>query len=214
MTIILAGGSGLIGQALAKKLEGPDLRLITRRQSDASAEQIVAPVEAWPEHIGASSPGIAISTLGTTIKQAGSQAAFQAVDHGLVISVAQAAKDAGARHFIMVTSVGASAKSSNFYIKTKGETEEAVKAMGFDRVDILRPGLLKGNRQGPSRPMESLMIMLSPITDLFTPAVLSQYRSIEAQDVANAIAKLTKETTPGTFVHHNDEMLALSFDLR
>jgi uncharacterized protein YbjT (DUF2867 family) len=214
MTIILAGGSGLIGQATAKRLQGPALGLVTRRKLDCDAQQMVAAVVEWPSHIRAAKPNIAISTLGTTIKQAGSQAAFRAVDFDLVVSVARAAKEAGAKQFIMVTSVGASAKANTFYLKTKGEAEEAVKALGFDRVDILRPGLLRGNRQGPSRPVERLMIGLSPLTDLFTPTVLSQYRSIDAQDVANAIAKLTKETAPGAFIHHNAEMLALSAELR
>ncbi len=214
MTIIFAGASGLIGHAVATQLQGPSLRMITRRKLEVIGEQIVVPVDQWPDHIRAAKPAIAISTLGTTIKQAGSQAAFRSVDHDLVVAVAQAAKDAGATQFIMVSSVGASAKASAFYLKTKGEAEDAVKAMGFDRVDILRPGLLRGDRQGPSRPVERLMIALSPVTDLFTPAVLSQYRSIDAQDVAKAIAKLTKETAPGTFVHHNAEMLALGRELR
>ena len=210
MTIILAGASGLIGQAVAKQLAGPDLQLITRRRLDLSAAQIIAQPEDWPGYIHAANPAIVISTLGTTIRQAGSQAAFRAVDYDLVVSVARAAKEAGARQFIMVSSVGASAKASNFYLKTKGEAEEAVRAMGFDRVDSLRPGLLRGDRQGPSRPIESLMIALSPVTDFLVPAVLSQYRSVAGNDVSAAIASLTKAATPGLFIHHNTEMLALA----
>ena len=210
MTIILAGASGLIGQAVAKKLEGPDLQLITRRKLDTQAAQIIAQPEDWHSYIGAAKPSIAISALGTTIRQAGSQAAFRAVDYDLVVSVARAAKEAGAKQFIMVSSVGASAKARNFYLTTKGEAEDAVRAMGFDRVDVLRPGLLRGDRQGPTRPVESLMIALSPVTDFLVPAVLSQYRSIAGHEVAAAIASLTKATTPGIFIHHNIEMLALA----
>lgn len=214
MTIILAGASGLIGQAVAAKLAGPAIQLITRRKLDGNAAQIVASPEGWPGYIDAAKPSIAISTLGTTIRQAGSQAAFRAVDYDLVVSVARAAKEAGAKQFIMVSSVGASAKASNFYLKTKGEAEDAVRAMGFDRVDVLRPGLLRGDRQGQTRPVESLLIALSPVTDFFTPAVLSQYRSIASDDVAAAIAALSKDPKPAAFIHHNAEMLALAKSIR
>ena len=129
-----------------------------------------------------------------------------------MLSVAAAAKAGGARQFIMVSSVGASARASNFYLKTKGEAEDAVKALGFDRVDILRPGLLKGARQGPARPVEAALIALTPITDFLTPAVLSSYRSIDALKVAQAIAALVGKAEGGVHIQHNAEMLALARD--
>jgi uncharacterized protein YbjT (DUF2867 family) len=210
MTILLAGASGLVGSHLVAVLPSEQLHLVVRRAIAAEAHQSIDVPENWPAHIKATKPTIAISTLGTTIKQAGSQAAFRAVDFDLIVSVAAAAKSAGARQFIMVSSVGASARASNFYLKTKGEAEDTVKSMGFDRVDILRPGLLKGNRTGPARPVEAALIALTPITDALTPAVLNQYRSIEAQTVAKAIVRLAEQTERGDFIHHNAEMLALA----
>ena len=210
--IVLAGATGLIGGEVAR-LVPEKVHLLVRRPVEGGVAQTVANPEDWPAAIASIKPAVAISTLGTTIRQAGSQAAFRAVDFDLVLSVAKAAREAGAKHFIMVSSVGASARSSTFYLKTKGEAEDAVRALGFYQVDVLRPGLLRGERSGPSRPGERIAIALSPVTDLLTPHVLSQYRSIAAADVARAIAALLGRAEPGVHVHHNAEMLALAGSL-
>ncbi len=208
--ILLAGATGLIGGHVANLVPPSDLHIVTRRAIDTAASQNVDKPENWPAHIAKTKPETAISTLGTTIRQAGSKSAFRAVDHDLVLAVATAARVAGARQFIMVSSVGAAARASNFYLKTKGEAEDAVKSLGFDRVDILCPGLLKGVRQGPARPVEAALIALTPITDFLTPAVLSSYRSIDALTVAQAIAALVGKAEKGVHRHHNAEMLALA----
>jgi uncharacterized protein YbjT (DUF2867 family) len=210
LTILFAGATGLIGGHLLKLLPAGHLHLLTRRAVSSEAAQCIGEPVVWPDTILAVKPEIAISTLGTTIRQAGSRAAFRAVDFDLVLSIAQAAKNAGARHFILVSSVGASAKASNFYLKTKGEVEDAVKALGFARVDIMRPGLLRGDRRGPARAVERLMINVAPLTDLLTPFVLDQYRSIKAETVARAIATLIGGPEGGVYIHHNREMLALA----
>lgn len=210
MTIILAGATGLIGSHFASTHAAEELHLIGRKPVAGSFTQTIEPIEKWPDAIKAIKPGIAVSTLGTTIRVAGSPAAFRAIDLDLVRAVATAAKDAGCRHFIMVSSVGASARSRNLYLRTKGEAEDAVRALGFDRVDIMRPGLLRGDRSGPSRPGERIAIALSPLTDLLTPHVLDQYRSIKAEDVAKAISVRAGLGGEGTHIHHNAEMLALA----
>jgi uncharacterized protein YbjT (DUF2867 family) len=124
-----------------------------------------------------------------------------------VIGFAKAVRKAGARQFMMISSVGASAESRNFYLRTKGEAEAGVTALGFERVDIFRPGLLRGDRGGAPRFGERIGIALSPITDLLTPFVLDQYRSIAAADVAAATAQLVGAGEGGVFVHHNREIM-------
>ncbi len=219
MTIILTGATGLIGAEVVRLLPPGDLHIIARRHIDCSAAQTVGPPETWADAIGADAigadaiggakPSTAISALGTTRRIAGSDAAFRAVDLDLVVSVAGAALAAGASHFIMLSSVGASPQSSNFYLKTKGEAEAAVKALGFDRVDILRPGLLRGHRNNDRRVGERMAILISPLTDALTPAVLDQYRSISSRSVALAVAALTRENAPGVHIHHNRDILKL-----
>ena len=215
MRIIIAGSTGLVGRALIDQLAKlphiDQIVTIGRRpsgQSGAKVENLVGPVSQWPRLIEGRSFDVAISTLGTTLRDAGSQEAFYALDHDAVLSFARAARAAGARQFQMVSSVGAHAASRNFYLGTKGRAETSIANVGFERIDILRPGLLRGARSGPLRIGERIAIAISPLTDLLTPAVLSHYRSIPATYVAAALAQLAGADEAGTFIHQNDEMRA------
>lgn len=213
--VVIAGGSGLVGGHLLDALSdraGQTTHALLRRaiaERPGVTQHIADPAE-WPTAIAAIRPATIISTLGTTIAQAGSQAAFRAIDHDLIITIARAARDAGATQAIIVSSVGASASASNFYLRTKGETEAALAAMGFARLDILRPGLLLGDRSGPARPAERIGMALAPLTNLLTPRALDRYRAIEAATVARAIATLIDRCEPGHFIYHNREMRDLA----
>lgn len=208
--VLLVGGTGLVGRSVARQLtvEGRAPVQLVRRAGDTGA--IVADPRDWPNAVRESAPAVVISALGTTIKQAGSQAAFRAVDHDLVLAVARAAHDAGARQCIAVSSVGADAASGNFYLRTKGEVEEALSAMDWQRLDILRPGLLIGERGGPVRVGERIGAALSPLTDALLRGSLDRYRSIAADTVAAAIVVLTRCQTGGVYRHHNRDMLMLA----
>lgn len=209
MNIIIAGSTGLIGSLLLKRLSGHDLTLIGRRanpEAPPNAQQLTGGSADWPHLMAGVKCDVAICTLGTTMAQAGSKPAFVAVDHDAVIAFAKAAKAGGARQFMLVSSVGANPKARNFYLATKGQAEAGVKAIGFDRTDIFRPGLLRGARDGAARPVERLMISLSPITNLLTPPMFDHYRAIDADDVAGAMARCVGKAEEGAFVHHNREM--------
>ena len=211
MKIIMAGSTGLVGSLLLRRLAGHELTLVGRRanpDAPANAEQLIGDTADWPKLLADAKCDVAICTLGTTMAQAGSKVAFATVDYGAVINFATAAKASGARQFMMVSSVGANAKASNFYLATKGKAEDGVKAIGFHRVDVFRPGLLRGERGGKTRPVERLMIGLSPITNLLTPRLFDHYRAIDAGDVAGAVAGLVGQDGEGMFVHHNREMWA------
>ncbi|MFM7028057.1 MAG: NAD-dependent epimerase/dehydratase family protein [Chakrabartia sp.] len=217
LRIVIAGASGLVGRALVDQLcalpSVTALVALARRPlavEHAKLTQKLGPQDHWPGFVEEAGADAAISTLGTTLRDAGSQDAFFAVDHDLVLSFARAACGAGARQFLMVSSVGAHAASRNFYLATKGKVEADVANIGFERLDVLRPGLLRGRRTGPLRMGERLAIAVAPVTDFLTPAVLSRYRSIRADQVAAALAQLVGAPEPGQFVHHNDEMVALA----
>ncbi|WP_417618988.1 NAD(P)H-binding protein [Parasphingorhabdus sp.] len=209
--ILIVGATGLIGGLLTRNLvaQGADkqLHLLVRRpyREDVGKAKIhVQLQENWPATIARIKPDIVISCLGSTMKKAGSKAEFAAVDRDLVGAVAAAAKAAGARHFIAISSTMADSSASSFYLKTKGEAEDLLRAQSFDRLDIIRPGLLRGERTNENRLGESLAIAASPLMDLLLHGKFRRYRSILASDIAAAIVVLMGETAPGTYIHEND----------
>lgn len=212
--IALVGASGLIGQSLIKLAVGrSDIRLvaIARREiplpTGARMEVLVAPPENWDDAIAASNADVLVSALGTTWKKAGkSETDFRAVDQHLVLACAKAAKDAGMRQVIAISSVGADALAKNFYLKVKGETEQGLGRIGVPRLDVLRPGLLRGPRE-ELRPGELAGRILSPVADLLLQGQYSKYRSIKADMIAKAIIGLTKEKAAGRFVFEHDAIL-------
>jgi uncharacterized protein YbjT (DUF2867 family) len=211
--ICLAGASGLVGTAVLEESVGrSDMRVISiaRREITlplgARTEVLVGRSEDWPAMIGAARADVLVCALGTTMKAAGSEAAFRAVDHDLVLETASAARAAGIEHMIAVSSVGADRASRNFYLRTKGEAEEDLGKLGFRRLDILRPGLLRGKRR-ERRGLEAIGQILAPIADLFVlHGKWRQYRSVRDTMVARAIFALVQEKARGRFVHDYDGM--------
>lgn len=214
--IILAGASGLVGsqvmRLLAGKREELGLHIIGRRQLDNIPDgviQHVASPKLWPVILESHGFDLAINCLGTTIRQAGSKEAFAAVDHDLVLDFARIVRGDGTSRFISVSSVGAYARSGNHYLSVKGRTEDALKDIGFARLDILRPGLLHGDRQ-EFRFGESLAQIASPLTNLLLSGSLRRYRSIDSEIVARAIVNLASTDGAGQFIHENDAITALA----
>jgi uncharacterized protein YbjT (DUF2867 family) len=127
--------------------------------------------------------------LGTTMAQAGSEAAFRAVDLDAVVAVACAARAAGATRLAVVSALGANAKSAVFYNRVKGEAEAALAAMGFERLVLARPSLLAGQRDTlgqPTRRGEVWTLRLTRPIARFIPAA---WRPIEAHVVARAMLR-------------------------
>ncbi len=210
MRIALIGATGLVGGKIADRLSASDAVLVGRRPSGKPLREIVAPIAEWPDALAGEAVDVVISALGTTIKQAGSWAAFEAVDRTAVVDVARAAHAAGARQMIMISSVGADPSSRFAYVAMKGRVERDLGAIGFDRLDIIRPGLLLGERGGPRRSGEALAITLNPLLRLLLRGRLDRYAGIDADRVATAVVRLAGEGGVGRFVHHNREILALS----
>ncbi|WP_126176410.1 NAD(P)H-binding protein [Tsuneonella rigui] len=213
--IALVGATGLIGSEVMKLAVGrQDLRLVAvaRRESPlpqgARMEMFVADPEKWGEVFEAVHPTALICALGTTWRKAGrDEEAFRAVDHDLVLATARAAREAGVERLVAVSSTGADAMSENRYLRTKGEVERELGRMRFKRLDILRPGLLKGHRIGDLRPLERIGSALSPLADLAMQGRYRQYRSIRAELVAKAAMALALRRAGGRFVHDNDALL-------
>ena len=210
---LIVGATGLVGSAVIEAFGDRSVTIVTRRPVEGlpphHAER-VAPPNNWPDIIAAEKPAVLICCIGTTIRQAGSQAAFRAVDHDLILAAARGARQGGTAHMIVVSSVGASAKAGNFYLRTKGETEDGLRALGFERLDLIRPGLLLGNRPGPPRLGEGLATIAAPLADALLHGSFRRYRSIQGATVAAAIVKLAGQGGSGVHLHENDAIRALA----
>ncbi len=144
--------------------------------------------------------------LGTTIKVAGSQAAFRAIDFDAVLAVAGAAHAAGATRLGVVSAMEADPQSWIFYNRVKGEAEHALAQIGFATLVIARPSLLVGNRgalQQPSRPGE---IIGRVVSTLLRPLIPANYRAIRARSVALALVEAVHGGAPGRRVLLSGEM--------
>jgi uncharacterized protein YbjT (DUF2867 family) len=219
--VLILGGSGLVGrhaaETAAKYCPDGEIHLLLRRAARADEPAFpgrchlhILPIADWSAEIAKIKPVAVLSCLGTTIRTAGSQEAFRAVDLDLVADVATASKAAGVRQFLSVSSLSANAKSSLFYMRTKGEAENAIRACGFERVDIMQPGLLRGERRGPIRYGENLAAILSPLSDMLMIGDMRKYRSIAGLDVARAMVALLEEGQAGNFIHVHDDILRFS----
>jgi len=213
LRVLLAGGTGLVGglsiaALLARRGFAGCVVAPVRRPLAVADPRLVAPVcdfavagadEALAAAVaaaGAQPLDAYACCLGTTLRAAGSREAFIAVDRDLVLRLAQLAHGLGARHAVLVSSVGASRQSGNFYLRVKGEVEDAMARIGFDRVDILQPGLLIGPRS-ERRTGEALAQRLAPLADPLLRGRLRDYRSIPADVVADAIVALLEVGAAG-----------------
>ena len=203
---LLAGGSGLVGRELAALWRGPGtLHLLLRRPLKAGRHQQVHLVDF--QHLPPLPPAQdAFCCLGTTLKTAGSPAAFRAVDLDAVLAFARAARAAGVQRLAVVSALGANASSRNLYSRTKGEMERALRDLGFARLVIARPSLLTGERRSlgqPTRPAEALALALTrPLTRWIPRA----WRPIAADTVARAMLRALCQDEPGVVVLESAEL--------
>ena len=186
----VAGGSGLVGRELLLQLADTPVLALVRRPLDGLPasplrQQAVVDLCALPEALPP--PQRLFIALGSTLAQAGSQAAFRRVDFDTVVAVARQARARGATHCGVVSALGADPRSRVFYNRVKGEAEAALQELGFERLVIARPSLLDGQREAlgqPVRPGEAWSLRLArPLAPLISKA----WRPIAADRVARAL---------------------------
>lgn len=207
-TTVLAGATGLVGDALLRQLAGrpeyAELRVLGRRPPAVEAGHIRFAATDFGDFasLGATlAADDVFCCLGTTIRKAGSEAAFERVDYHMVVDLARAAHKAGARRFVVVSAAGAALKSPAFYSRVKARMEQAVADVPFEAVHILRPSLLLGHRK-EWRPAEWLAQQVAPLLARFLIGPARKYRPIAADDVARAMIALALRGRTGVHVHH------------
>ena len=202
---LVAGASGLVGGFLVTALlEASDYSRVfalTRRplgrEHPKLANRIVI-FERMAEQLKGLVAHDAFCCIGTTIAEAGSQEAFHDADVNAVLLFARAARAAGATRFVVVSSVGADSNSKKFYLRTKGEMEEAVTDLGFASVDILQPSLLTGPRK-EMRPLEVVGGIFAPLINPLLTGAREAYRSIPAETVAKAMLGAARAGRRGVY---------------
>jgi len=207
LTAILAGATGLVGgECLRRLLASPRYErviVVTRRKlTDVPAERKLRQVVTEFENLGEVRERLrgdhVYCALGTTIRKAGSQERFRAVDYEYPLRLAQLTRKNGARHFSIVSALGASRTSPFFYSRVKGETEEGLQQLGWPSLAIVRPSVIAGDR-AEARPLERLSEHLLR----FAPAT---WRPVPAGDIAAAMVVLALRERPGVTVLESREI--------
>jgi uncharacterized protein YbjT (DUF2867 family) len=218
---ILAGATGLVGrECLRLALERYDsVTALVRRPLKITHPRLIAREIDFDRLGTIEVPRGAhvYCALGTTIKKAGSEAAFRRVDFEYPRMLAERAA-AGDARFMLVSSVGASTKSPNFYLRVKGELEDAVRAMAIqastraralEAVHIFQPSILMGDRE-ERRAGERIGIAVARATAFLLAGPLRKYRGIPAATVAAAMVGAAQKEAHGCFVYHYDEIIELA----
>jgi uncharacterized protein YbjT (DUF2867 family) len=202
--VLLAGATGLVGGEILRGLVGDDdvaeVRALVRRPLDRAlaapkVSELLADFDALDAHPEWFRVDQVLCALGTTIRRAGSQDAFRRVDFEYPAALARLAHTHGARHFLLVSSVGANARSRVFYSRVKGELEDAVRAAGYAAVTIARPSFLLGPRE-ETRLGE---LLITPLAHLFPAA----WKPVHARQVASALVHAARTGRPGVEILDN-----------
>jgi uncharacterized protein YbjT (DUF2867 family) len=218
-SIVIVGASGVVGSRALEHLLACDgvghVVALGRRLLPVQHEKLVSKVvdlqsstalrQAVP-----SDEAIAVCCLGTTMKQAGSKPAFRAVDHDAVVAFGEAARGAGAQRFLLVSATGANAQSRNFYLKTKGEAEEALARTGFSQLTVLRPSFI--DDQGTRTDHRLAERIGLPISRALFSIVgrTRRYAPIRADVIAKALVRLAFDvTTERLRIIESDQLHAL-----
>jgi len=211
-TALIAGATGLIGQSLLQiLLKSPKydkvIALVRRPLNIENPKLLCLTIDF--DTLSELQTEVQINDvfccLGTTIKTAGSQEAFTKVDYTYVLKLARWAKQNASQQFMVVSSVGASSESSNFYLQTKGNMEDAIIKLDLLAFHIFRPSLLLGQRNEfrfGEKVSEKLMLLFNPMMK----GKLRKYKAIKASDVAKAMYNKAQMDLRGNIVYEGAEI--------
>lgn len=211
---LVAGASGLVGRRLTTLLEESDqygeIHVVTRRLLTLNSETIRQHVVDFETlRRGDADAGADIGpvddvfcALGTTIRKAGSQAAFGLVDHDFVVAMGALARKLEAGRFLVVSSLGASPRSSQFYLRVKGEMEASLQSLDLAQLLIFRPSLLKGNRDE----FRAGEVISNLALRLFTPVIPARLQPVTDDVLAKAMLLAASEEQEKLRIYESDEI--------
>jgi uncharacterized protein YbjT (DUF2867 family) len=214
-TATIIGATGLIGGELLNLLLDDDyfktVRVLVRRPFNKEHSKLEKKLVDFNDNdsllVALDNSDVVFCTVGTTQKKVkGDKEAYRKIDYDIPVHAARFCKMTGCKTFVLVSSVGANSKSNNFYLKLKGEVEDAVKNVGIESVHIMRPSMLLGERE-EFRFGEKIGSLLMKAFSFLLPA---KYKPIEAKDVAKAMLAASKEDKKGFFVYEYNEIRRLN----
>jgi uncharacterized protein YbjT (DUF2867 family) len=211
---ILIGATGLIGKALIRSLTNDtdysEVLLIARKKIEnlpAKFKLIQVNFDEIEKYKSDITGDVLFSTLGTTLKTAGSKEAQYKIDFDYQFNVAKLASDNGVKKLVLLSSAGANSKSSIFYSRMKGELDEAVQKLNFENVSIIRPSMLVGKRE-EFRLAEKIFTPLAYIVYIIPFA--RKYRPIKDSTVAKAMINAVKSNQSGYKIYELGEVFELA----
>jgi len=211
---LVFGATGLIGNELIWRIVDDahykDVRVFARRKvrmKNLHAEVFQIDFEKLDEYAHLITGDDCFCCIGTTMKIARSKENFRKVDFDLVVKIAQLASQNGVKRFIVVSSIGANASSSNFYLRTKGEMEEAIQKFSFEQITIVRPSFLDGTRR-EFRIGERIGMLFAKILSPFMIGPLKRYKPIHARKVVKAMLHIANSKNT-KIIYESDELRKL-----
>ena len=215
MRATLIGATGLIGSHLLELLLADEyfdsVRILIRRPMEFTHTKLEKKLVDFSDmesfRLALEDSDVVFCAIGTTQKKVkGDKDAYRKIDYDITVNAARFCKLNGCENFVFVSSVGANSKSNNFYLKLKGEVEEAVKAVGLKKIHIMQPSLLLGNRK-ESRFGEKIAQWVMPVISFLIP---SKYKPIKAINVAYKMLHISKTNTIGNHFYLYNELKQLN----
>ncbi len=207
---LIIGATGLIGSMLTEALLRDDtfdeVHLLVRRSLPLSHPKLKQQLFDFDHpQVDLIQGEVLFCAMGTTLRKAGSQAAQYKIDCLYPFEVAKNAKQQGIKQFILVSSIGADAQSSNFYLRTKGDLEEKLKSLAFDSLVLVRPSLIMGERQ-ERRLGEKIAMTLMPLLNPLLIGKLRKYRGVAAERIVATLIEQAKLGTKGITSIESDQI--------
>ena len=208
-TSIIAGPTGLVGSNILRFLSRNNHNTIALlrspiKQLPSNTEELIIDFDTLMNEGSLPRCDHVFICLGTTIKIAKSKDNFKKVDLDYPLAVARKALNSGAKKLTLISSVGADSKSKNFYLRIKGELEDAILDLGFESVNIFRPSFLIGKGGRRRATSEKIFMKAAKIIDIFCIGSARKYRSIDAQIIAKKMSS-TLDAIPGVHYYYYDD---------
>ncbi|MFN4315167.1 MAG: NAD(P)H-binding protein [Chitinophagaceae bacterium] len=211
----IIGATGMIGRELVRQLIDNDhyetIRILVRRPMESPHPKVKVKLvdfsDAESIKLAMDGSEVLFCAIGTTQKKVkGDRQAYTKIDFDIPVRAARACREIGCRKIVVITSVGANSKSSNFYLKLKGHVEDAISLEPFASIHFFQPSLLLGKRE-ERRPVEKISMGLMKVFAPLLIGGLRKYRPVTDQQLAAAMIRAALSPSVGVQRHLYDQIV-------